>query len=125
MCKIQLKPIEKNQTLVLKGIFFDIDDYRLKPESYPELRQLLAFLRLNPKVRIEIAGHTDDTGGDEHNYRLSEDRAFEVYKFLFLHRVPKERMEYKGYGKDRPLAPNDTEGGRAKNRRTEIKIIDS
>ena len=125
VCKIQLKPIEKNQTLVLKGIFFDIDDYRLKPESYPELRQLLAFLRLNPKVRIEIAGHTDDTGGDEHNYRLSEDRAFEVYKFLFLHRVPKERMEYKGYGKDRPLAPNDTEGGRAKNRRTEIKIIDS
>lgn len=122
--EIHLQPIRENQTLVLKGIFFDIDDYRLKPESYPELRQLLAFLRLNPEVRIEISGHTDNTGGDEHNYRLSEDRAFEVYKFLFLHHVPKGRMEYKGYGKDRPLAPNDTEGGRAKNRRTEIKIID-
>lgn len=120
--KVRLKPVEKEQSLVLKGIFFDVDDYRLKPESYPELQQLLAFLRLNPEVRIEIAGHTDNTGSDEHNYRLSEDRAFEVYKYLFLKHISKERMEYKGYGKDKPVVPNDTEAGRAENRRTEIRI---
>ena len=106
----------------MKGVFFDVDDYELKPESYPELLQLAEFLRLNPEVRIEIAGHTDNTGSDKHNYQLSENRAFEVYKFLFLKHIGKERMSYRGYGKDYPLAPNDTEEGKARNRRTEIRI---
>ena len=117
-----LRPIQKEQTLVLKGIFFDVDDYRLRPESYPELRQLVVFLKQNPEVKIEISGHTDNTGSDQHNYRLSENRAFEVYKYLFLNHIQKERMEYKGYGKDRPLRTNDTEEGRKENRRTEIRV---
>lgn len=117
-----LHPIRKDSTLVLKGIFFDVDDYRLKPESYPELQQLAAFMKLNPHVKIEISGHTDNSGSDIHNYRLSENRAFEVYKYLFLKHIAKERMVYKGYGKDRPLLPNTSEEGRAKNRRTEIRI---
>lgn len=121
-CKIFLKPIQKEQTLVLKGIFFDIDDYRLKPESLPELQQLVEFLRLNPQVKIEISGHTDDTGNDRHNEQLSENRAFEVYKYLFLQHIPKERMEYRGYGKKCPLEPNTTQEGKARNRRTEIRI---
>ena len=87
-----LRPIQKEQTLVLKGIFFDVDDYRLRPESYPELRQLVVFLKQNPEVKIEISGHTDNTGSDQHNYRLSENRAFEVYKYLFLNHIQKERM---------------------------------
>lgn len=119
---LRLQPIQKEQTLVLKGIFFDVDDYRLRPESYPELRQLVGFLKRNPEVKIEISGHTDNTGSDQHNYRLSENRAFEVYKYLFLNHIRKERMEYKGYGKDRPLTDNDTEEGRKRNRRTEIRV---
>lgn len=119
----RLKPVAAGQRLVVKGLFFEVDDYRLKPESEPELRQLVNFLRLNPEVRVEIAGHTDDTGSDEHNRRLSEDRAFEVYRYLFLQRIPKERMTYRGYGKERPVAPNTTEAGRAQNRRTEITIL--
>lgn len=119
---IVLKKVEKEQTLVLKGVFFDVDDYHLKPESYNELRQVAEFMRLNPDVNIEISGHTDNSGSDEHNLRLSEDRAFEVYKYLFLQRINKERMSYKGYGKNAPLVSNDTEEGRAKNRRTEIRI---
>lgn len=119
---LRLRTIRKEQTLVLKGIFFDVDDYRLQPESYPELQQLIVFLKQNPEVKIEISGHTDNTGSDQHNYRLSENRAFEVYKYLFLNHIRKERMEYKGYGKDRPLRANDTEEGRAANRRTEIRI---
>lgn len=119
---IVLRKVGKDRTLVLKGVFFDVDDYHLKPESYNELRQVVEFMRLNPEVKIEISGHTDNSGSDEHNYRLSEDRAFEVYKYLFLHRVHKDRMSYKGYGKDLPLKSNDTEAGRAENRRTEIRI---
>lgn len=122
VCRIRLSQIRKDRTLVLKGIFFDVDDYRLKPESDPELQQLLVFLRLNPEVKIEIGGHTDNSGNDKHNNLLSENRAFEVYKYLFLRHISKERMEYKGYGKDRPLAPNTTEEGKAMNRRTEIRI---
>ena len=119
---VVLRKVEKDRTLVLKGVFFDVDDYRLKPESYNELRQVMEFMRLNPDVKIEISGHTDNSGSDEHNRRLSEDRAFEVYKYLFLHRIGKDRMSYKGYGKDIPLESNDTEAGRAANRRTEIRI---
>lgn len=119
---IVLQRMEKDRTLILKGVFFDVDDYQLKPESDNELRQVLEFMRLNPEVKIEIAGYTDNSGSDEHNYRLSEDRAFEVYKYLFLHRIHKDRMSYKGYGKDNPLESNDTEAGRAVNRRTEIRI---
>lgn len=122
ICRVRLKEIRKDRTLVLKGIFFDVDDDQLKPESYPELQQLAEFLRLNPEVSIEISGHTDNTGSDQHNYRLSDNRAFEVYKYLFLKHISKDRMTYKGYGKDQPLAPNDTEAGRAGNRRTEIRI---
>lgn len=120
---LRLSPILPNESLVLAGTFFDVDDYRLRPESLPELLQLVKFMRLNPDIKIEISGHTDNTGEDEHNYRLSENRAFEVYKFLFLKHISKERMTYKGYGKDRPLVPNDTEQGRARNRRTEIRIL--
>lgn len=122
VCRACLQPVRKGRTLVLKGIFFDVDDYGIKPESYPELLQLAEFLRLNPDVKIEISGHTDNTGTDKHNYQLSENRAFEVYKYLFLNHIDKTRMSYRGYGKDRPLVPNDTEEGRAKNRRTEIRI---
>ena len=122
LCRIRLTPVQKDQTLVLKGIFFDVDAYELKPESYPELLQLVEFLRLNPEVKIEISGHTDDSGTDKHNEQLSENRAFEVYKYLFLKHIDKNRMTYRGYGKSRPLVPNDTEAGRAKNRRTEIRI---
>ena len=124
-CKICLQPIRKDQTLVLKGIFFDVDDYRLRSESCYELQQLLTFLRLNPEIQIEISGHTDNTGSNRYNAQLSENRAFEVYKYLFLNHIAKERMQYKGYGKEQPIAPNDTEEGKAENRRTEIKILSS
>lgn len=119
---IRLTPIRTGQSLVLKGIFFDVDDYRLKPESLPELNQLAEFLRLNPEVRIEISGHTDSSGNDRHNELLSGNRAFEVYKFLFLKRIAKERMEYRGYGKSRPRVAETSPEAKAMNRRTEIEI---
>ncbi len=121
---LTLRKIRPERVLVLKGVFFDVDRSVLKPESKRELEQLVEFLKMNPEVKIEISGHTDDSGTDEHNDRLSEERAFEVYKYLFLNRIKKERMQYRGYGKREPVAPNDTEEGRAKNRRTEIKVLE-
>lgn len=120
--EIVMRKIRENSSLILKGIFFEVDDYSLRPESEAELQQLVAFMQRNPGIQIEIAGYTDNNGTDEYNIRLSENRAFEVYKYLFLHRVKKERMTYKGYGKANPVAPNDTEEGRARNRRTEIRV---
>ncbi len=120
---IVLRQIRKGVSFVLKGIFFDVDAYTLKNESISELQQLVAFLKLNPEMNVEISGHTDDQGTDAHNYRLSEDRAYEVYKYLFTHHIKKERMVYKGYGKDKPVVPNSSEANRAKNRRTEIKVL--
>ncbi len=121
--EIIMRKIRENSSLVLKGIFFEVDDYTLRSESEAELQQLVAFMQRNPGIRIEIAGYTDNNGTDEYNLRLSENRAFEVFKYLFLHRVKKDRMTYKGYGKANPVAPNDTEEGRARNRRTEIKVM--
>lgn len=120
--EIVLRRIQKDRSLVLKGVFFDVDDYYLRPESAAELQQVLEFMRLNPDVQIEIAGYTDNSGSAEYNLRLSENRAFEVFKYLFVHRIRKERMSYRGYGKENPVASNDTEEGKAKNRRTEIRI---
>lgn len=119
---IRMQKIKIGESLVLKGMFFDVDDHHLKPQSVTELQQLLHFLNLNHTVTIEISGHTDNTGSEQHNVQLSDARAFEVYKYLFVNRINKNRMTYKGYGKTVPVAPNDSEQGRARNRRTEIKI---
>jgi len=121
---IPLKPIQKNQSVVLKNIFFDTDKYELKPESTAELLKLVEIMQQNPTIKIEISGHTDNIGSDEHNYILSENRAKAVYDFLVANGVNKDRMTYKGYGKTKPIDTNDTEEGRANNRRTEFKIID-
>lgn len=120
--EVVLQPIRSGNVWVLKGIFFDVGDYHLRPESEAELQQLVYFLRQNPETKIEIAGYTDNSGEKEYNDRLSENRAFEVYKYLFMNRISKERMVYKGYGEAYPVASNETEAGKAMNRRTEIKI---
>ena len=102
----------------------DTDKYELKPESTAELLKLVEIMQQNPTIKIEISGHTDNIGSDEHNYILSENRAKAVYDFLVANGVNKDRMTYKGYGKTKPIDTNDTEEGRANNRRTEFKIID-
>lgn len=121
---VVLKKIRPEVSQVLKGIFFDVDDYALQSESRFELEQLTEFLKQNPYVKVEIAGFTDNSGSKEHNLRLSEARAFEVYKYLFVRHIRKERMTYKGYGEEEPVDTNATPEGKAKNRRTEIRIIE-
>jgi outer membrane protein OmpA-like peptidoglycan-associated protein len=85
---------------------------------------LLDFLVKNGTVKIEISGHTDNYGTDAYNQKLSVDRARAVYRYLIDNGIESNRLSYKGYGKEKPVVPNDTEENRAKNRRTEILITE-
>lgn len=121
---IPLTPIKVGETIILNNVFFDTDKYTLRAESKAELNKLIDFLEDNPSVKIELGGHTDDRGSREHNQRLSEQRAKAVYNYLITEgKIESNRLTFKGYGQNNPIATNTTEEGRQKNRRTELKII--
>lgn len=119
---VPLKPIKVGESVVLKNIFFDTDSHQLKAESKTELNKLLEFLRKNPAVRIEISGHTDNVGTEQHNQILSEQRADAVKIYLVKSGILPDRITAKGYGESKPVATNENEEGRALNRRTEFSI---
>jgi outer membrane protein OmpA-like peptidoglycan-associated protein len=120
---VYLQPIEVGNKVVLRNIFFDTNQFTIKDESKPELKKLIAFLNLNPTVKIEVSGHTDNVGSNQSNQILSENRAKAVYQYLIANGIAADRLTYKGYGESQPIAPNDDEVGRSQNRRTEFKII--
>ena len=120
---IPLQPIEKGVTVVLKNIFFKTDSYDLLPDSYTELGKVVEYMNANPKMKIEIGGHTDNVGTKAYNKTLSENRAKSVYNYLVSQGIAKERLSYSGYDFSVPVATNDTEEGRAQNRRTEFKVV--
>jgi outer membrane protein OmpA-like peptidoglycan-associated protein len=119
---VPLQPVKVGQSVVLRNIFFDTDKAVLKPESLAELRRLTELLKANPSVRIEISGHTDNVGTPEYNVILSKNRARAVYDYLVQNGIAGERLTYAGYGLTRPVDTNETEEGRANNRRTEFKV---
>jgi outer membrane protein OmpA-like peptidoglycan-associated protein len=121
---IDLQPIEAGRSVVLKNVFFDTDKFDLKPASKTELNKLANLLEANPEVKIEIAGHTDNQGNAAANQVLSENRAKAVYQYLIDHGISVTRLMYKGYGQSKPIATNDTEEGRAQNRRTEFRVLE-
>lgn len=120
---LYLTPIEVGNTIRLNNIFFDTNKSTLKAESYPELNRVVLLLNDNPNMEIEIDGHTDNVGTDETNNSLSDSRAKVVYDYLVTKGVNVSRLKYKGFGETKPLATNDTEAGRAKNRRVEFLIL--
>lgn len=121
---IPLQPVEKGTTVILKNIFFDFDKFDLLPASQVELTRLVDLLKKNAKMKIEIGGHTDNKGAKEYNQLLSENRAKSVYNYLIQNGIDKSRLSYKGYGLTLPIDTNETEQGRANNRRTEFKVIE-
>lgn len=121
--EVTLNTIEIGKSAILKNIFFDSNRFGLKPESQSALKYLINFMTINPTVSIEIAGYTDNSGNDKMNQTLSENRAKSVFQYLVNHGVQANKLQFKGYGKQQPVAPNTTEENRAKNRRTEFKII--
>ena len=106
----------------LSGILFDVGKATLKPASQITVAKLAGILMVFPNMNLSIEGHTDSTGSSDLNMRLSADRARSVYKFLLGQGISNSLMKYRGFGPDNPVAPNDTETNRAKNRRVEVVL---
>lgn len=109
--------------IILEGITFEVGKSTITPESEFTLRQALKTLNTYDDIVVEISGHTDNTGSRRLNERLSQDRADAVRNWLVSQGISPERITTKGYGPDKPVAPNDTPEGRQKNRRIEFKRI--
>lgn len=107
----------------LDNVFFDTGKSTLRPESYKELNELAEFMKLKKTLQIEIAGHTDNVGDDIANMKLSQERANACRDYLIKNGVTAVKVSAKGYGETQPAATNDTEAGKQKNRRTEVRII--
>jgi len=121
--EILLDPIRIGAKLILKNIYFETGQWDLLPASYAEMARVKAFMDKNPRVKVQISGHTDNTGNKQSKMRLSENRAGSVKRFLIAKGVSQYRMQIKGFGMYRPIAPNTTSSGRKKNRRVEFEIV--
>jgi outer membrane protein OmpA-like peptidoglycan-associated protein/tetratricopeptide (TPR) repeat protein len=120
---IPLQPIEVNASLVLKNILFETNSIQLQPISLIEINRLLQLLNENPTLKVQINGYTDNVGKPADNLKLSQGRAKSVVDYLVSKGVSASRLTFKGFGETKPIADNNTEAGRALNRRTEFVII--
>ena len=115
---------EAKKELVLERVYFETDSAKLKPESAVTLDKVAASLKDFPDVKIQVAGHTDSSGSDAHNMKLSEARASSVMNYLIMHGVPPQMLSSKGYGETEPVADNNTKDGKAQNRRVGLRRLD-
>lgn len=117
------QPLEEGKSIQLKNIYFEFDKDELMPRSYVELNKLLHILLENPKMVIQIIGHTDNIGRPEYNKYLSRKRAKSVVQFLMENKISPARLRYYGEGEAKPITTNSTEEGRFQNRRVEFVIV--
>ncbi|MFH0866267.1 MAG: OmpA family protein, partial [Bacteroidota bacterium] len=120
----EVKPIEVGEAYRLNDIYFAYGSYELTDMSKLIIDGFTDFLNDHPTMKVTINGHTDNISGADFNLILSENRAKTVYEYMTASRIDASRLSYKGYGLTQPIASNDTEEGRAKNRRTEFVIIE-
>jgi outer membrane protein OmpA-like peptidoglycan-associated protein len=116
------KDVKVGEKITLKNIFFENGRYYLLPESYSELNKLAQYLLRNPHMEVQINGHSDNVGSKSKNQKISEQRAREVFEYLIKKGV-QNKMYFKGYGSSFPIASNDNDIDRAKNRRVEFEIV--
>ena len=121
--KMEMNKLAANSTAILRNIFFDYGKSILKAESKVEIDRLLALLQDNPKMTIEISGHTDNVSSKRFNEELSKKRANAVANYLIQKGIDRKRFVTKGYYFSKPVADNNTKEGRRKNRRVEFKIL--
>lgn len=120
---VELQPIQKNTTVILEDLYFDVDKTSIDAErSQATLNSLYELLAANPKMKILITGHTDNTGSKRYNYRLSKGRAQAVFDDMVKRGIDPGRMKCDGMGPDDPIDTNKTKEGRANNRRVEFTI---
>ncbi len=124
---IELQKIEemigKETTIRLNNLFFDLDEFTIRAESYPELNRMASIIKEN-NLSIEVLGHTDNTGSVEYNKTLSEKRATAVKEYLVSQGIEAAKIAIRGFGETQPVASNDTEEGRGKNRRVEVRFVE-
>lgn len=120
---IPLQPLEANASIVLKNIFFDVNKTDLKPESQVELDNVVQLMKDNPTLKIQINGYTDNVGKAADNLKLSNGRAASVVAYITSKGITADRLSSQGFGATQPVDTNDTEEGKAKNRRTELKVL--
>jgi len=121
---LEIEKVTESQKFLLENLYFDTDKDNIKDAALPSLELLLNFLEAKPKVKIEIAGHTDSQGNDAYNLDLSQRRAESVMQYLINHGIKANRLTAVGYGETSPISDNDTAEGRQLNRRTEIVILE-
>ena len=114
---------KQGEEVILRNVQFSHNSFTLNENSFIELNSLITYLKKNPQIKIQIEGHTDNVGEEKENKILSENRAISVYNYLTQNNITENRLSYKGFGEQKPLAPNETEKGRKVNRRTSFKII--
>jgi outer membrane protein OmpA-like peptidoglycan-associated protein len=120
--EIELEMIDKEKVEILNNIYFDEASWELKPESMVELSKLAELIWRNPSLKVEISGHTDNKGKPEANLALSKKRAQSVVEYLSKEGLNPNNLVSKGYGEEKPIESNDTEFGRGKNRRIELRF---
>lgn len=121
---VDLDGCEVEAVIELRGVHFDFDQATLKPEAIAILDEAAGLLNQHSRVAVEVAGHTDSVGSEDYNQGLSERRANAVRDYLVSKGVSASRLSARGYGESRPVASNDTEEGRAENRRTELVVLE-
>ncbi|MEK6793319.1 MAG: OmpA family protein [Spirochaetota bacterium] len=119
---LMLVPIESGQTVRMNNIFFEYNKSDLHPESKEELNRVVALLRNNSTMKLEIAGHTDNVGGEAYNRSLSQARAAAVARYFVSAGIQSGRLTAKGYGQSKPVVANTSDAGRKQNRRVEFVI---
>jgi outer membrane protein OmpA-like peptidoglycan-associated protein len=113
----------EQQPLILAGVNFDTAKATIRPESFPRLDTVVEFMAHKKSARVEISGHTDNVGDPKANKTLSEKRAQACRNYIVSKGIDKKRLDAVGFGDERPIAPNDTDEGRQKNRRIEAKEL--
>ena len=113
----------KDRIYTLQDVYFNTDKATLRESSYDALNDLLSAMQTNKAMRVEIAGHTDNRASAEYNKDLSQRRAESVKAYLVENGIAKDRIRAKGYGESEPVASNETEEGRQKNRRVEVRVL--
>lgn len=119
---IFLQPVQLGEIVTLRNIFFETGSAALLPESKTEIMKIQELLTKNPKIKIQLNGHTDGVGSEEENMKLSLARAQSVKEFLIQQGTDAARITTRGFGETKPVAENETDAGRALNRRTEMEI---
>lgn len=121
--ELDRKNLKKGQTIRIEQLYFKADSASITEASYPVLQEIYEFLASNPDVVVEIGGHTNSIPSHDYCDRLSTARAKAISEYLIQEGIPKERLQYKGYGKREPVETNKTDVGRKRNQRVEIKIL--